>query len=237
MPPPGPWAGHDAPVAHRLVDRVTAHPTECLVRDGQDRAVGGELAHRLGERRLELCDPALLGFYDRLQRRPWQRLLHRETLGRGEDPDHDRGSRLERSTDLVLHRTGELVAGEAPDDGARRGPDSDGCEHRGREQTDQHPDAAAPAGAAVTEVVPGVHQSWAAVGVLADQDHPVAVQILGLHLPGKRAELLLGDVDIGVTGDHEDPGLTHVLLPSTRRGRPPTGRSQRAQRSAGRPTP
>ena len=76
------------------------------------------------------------------------------------------------------------------------------------------PAAAAPPGAAAAEVVAGVHQPGLAVGPLAHQDDALARHLLGRHLVGERAELPLGQVDVGVAGHEEHLGSGHVLIPS-----------------------
>ena len=98
------------------------------------------------------------------------------------------------------------------------------AEHRRGEQAHEH--AGATTGTAAAEVVAGVHQPGLAVGSLADQDHAVARQLLGRDLVGQCAELLLGDVDVGVAGDDEHLGVAHgaplaseVTLPGVARAR------------------
>ena len=113
----------------------------------------------------------------------------------------------------------ELVAGEAADHGASRGAHGHRREHRRCEQADEHPDAAAPARSASTEVVAGVHDHGSAICVLADEDHAVAVQLLRGHASREGAELLLGQVDVCVARDEQHAAVGHGHNPLGQCGR------------------
>ena len=220
----GSLGAHDhRPVAHRLVDGAARDAAERLVGDRQHRAVGVELAHRLGQLLLQLADAVLVALDDRLQRGAGEGLLDREPLGRREHADHDRGARLQGGAHLLLDRRGQLVAGEVADDRARGRADGHGAEHGRREQAHEHAGTAAPARPTAAQVVAGVHEARLSVGVLAHEDDALARELLRRHLVSERAELTFGDIDVGVSRDDEHLGVAHGLLPSAPAGYLPAG--------------
>jgi hypothetical protein len=88
----------------------------------------------------------------------------------------------------------------------------DRAEHRWGEHPDQDAGAATPSGTAPAQVVAGVHQPRLTFGVLADQDHPLAAQLLGRDPVGQSPELRLGEVDVRIADDDQHLGFTHGLL-------------------------
>ena len=120
---------HDAPVAHRLIDRESADPAEGPIGDREHGAVGVELAHSLGQLLLQLVDAVLVALHDRLQRRSRKRPLHGEPGLGWEDTDHHSRAGLERGTDLLLDGSGELVAGEVTHHGTCGRTHGHGTEH------------------------------------------------------------------------------------------------------------
>ncbi len=205
---------NDAPVALGLVDRPTADTAEASVGDGEHAAVRLELAHRLGQLRLELVDTALVALDHGLQ---WcarkSPLDGKAGLGREHTDDHRR-ARLQSGTHLLLDGRGELVAREMADDPTGRRAHRYRTEHGWREHPHEHARSPAPTRATTTELVPCVHQPRSPVGVLANQDHPLARQLPGLDLTRQSPELRGGDLDIGVTRHDEHLRTRHGRTPS-----------------------
>jgi hypothetical protein len=159
-------------------------------RDGQHRAVGVELAHRLGQPVLQVVEPGPSIGSDRLRRRAGEGLLG--------------GSRSSVSTMVMMAAMPGLrlaprpsssptraCASRTADEAAGCGPDGDRGEHRRRREADEHADAATPAHALAAEVVAGLGDATSPSSRLLDQDGALAADLLGPDAPHQLVEVLL----------------------------------------------
>ena len=105
----------------------------------------------------------------------------------------------------IAHLVGEeeILTRAIPDQPTGSRADRDRSQHRRREQAHEHADPAAPAGALAAQVVAGVGHHDLPVGVLADEDHPLARHLLGTDPLDQSVELGLRRARVLVGGDQQ----------------------------------
>ena len=191
--------------------RAPGRAAECAVGDRQHRAVGIELACRLGQRLLEAPDALLVHGDERFGRRV-QRPLGGETVLIVDHRDDRGGARLELVAHASLEATVHLVLGEPADQRTSAGADGDRAEHGRRRQADEHADAAAPPGALAAEVAARVGHVHHAGCVACDEDHAVGLDLFLLDEPHERVEVLLGLLKRRVAGQDQVECVAHDRL-------------------------